>query len=84
MNRLDILKSFPHFYLFRDGSAVEIVGLCKSVLHWLVGVYTNGDYRYSAVTRRDDQGMVFIIIILKGMTECFLEFQLYLQMNTSN
>jgi len=40
----------------RDGSAVEIVGLCKSALHWLVDMHDNGHYLFSEVVRKDEQG----------------------------
>ncbi|KAM6908602.1 glycogen debranching enzyme-like [Lycodopsis pacificus] len=33
----------------RDGSAVEIVGLCKSTLRWIVKIYNNGHFPYAAV-----------------------------------
>uniref|UniRef100_A0A8D2ZVL6 Glycogen debranching enzyme n=1 Tax=Scophthalmus maximus TaxID=52904 RepID=A0A8D2ZVL6_SCOMX len=33
----------------RDGSAVEIVGLCKSAVRWLVELHNNGHFPYEAV-----------------------------------
>ena len=33
----------------RDGSAVEIVGLCKSTVSWLNGLYNHGKYPYEGV-----------------------------------
>uniref|UniRef100_A0A8P4KHV3 Glycogen debranching enzyme n=1 Tax=Dicentrarchus labrax TaxID=13489 RepID=A0A8P4KHV3_DICLA len=36
----------------RDGSAVEIVGLCKSIVHWLVKLHNNGHFPYKAVNIR--------------------------------
>lgn len=35
--------------LCRDGSAVEIVGLCKSTVRWLVKLHNNGHFPYAAV-----------------------------------
>ena len=34
----------------RDGSAVEIVGLCKSTVRWLAKQYSRGVYPYSGVS----------------------------------
>ncbi|KAM7370254.1 hypothetical protein PAMP_011523 [Pampus punctatissimus] len=36
----------------RDGSAVELVGLCKSTVCWLVKLHKNGHFPYAAVTIR--------------------------------
>ncbi|KAA8580493.1 hypothetical protein FQN60_013451 [Etheostoma spectabile] len=33
----------------RDGSAVEIVGLCKSTVHWIVKLHNDGHFPYAAV-----------------------------------
>ncbi|KAF7652312.1 hypothetical protein LDENG_00098520 [Lucifuga dentata] len=38
----------------RDGSAVEIVGLCKSALRWLVSLHQNGHFPYATVTIRSE------------------------------
>lgn len=46
-----VLLWIKHFFFFRDGSAVEIVGLCKSALKWLIDAYGRGQYRFSAVSR---------------------------------
>lgn len=35
----------------RDGSAVEIVGLSKSVISWLHELHANGQYAYDGVER---------------------------------
>ncbi|KAL0277777.1 UNVERIFIED_CONTAM: hypothetical protein PYX00_004943 [Menopon gallinae] len=40
----------------RDGSAVELVGLCKAVLRELDGFYEKGWYPYDSVTRISDEG----------------------------
>lgn len=37
--------------LFRDGSAVEIVGLCKSTVKWLHSMFVAGHYPYAMVER---------------------------------
>lgn len=42
----------------RDGSAVEIVGLCKAALRFLGQMYKEEKFRYNAVERRDDTGNV--------------------------
>ncbi|XP_076027570.1 glycogen debranching enzyme-like [Genypterus blacodes] len=34
----------------RDGSAVEIVGLCKSALRWIVNLHKNGHFPYATVS----------------------------------
>ncbi|KAI4806376.1 hypothetical protein KUCAC02_017203 [Chaenocephalus aceratus] len=36
----------------RDGSAVEIVGLCKSTVRWIVKLHNNGHFPYAAVNIR--------------------------------
>jgi glycogen debranching enzyme len=40
----------------RDGSAVELVGLCASVVKFLSTMYSAGKYRYSTVEKKDDSG----------------------------
>lgn len=37
-------------WCIRDGSAVEIVGLCKSTVRWLAKLYSRGIYHYSGVS----------------------------------
>ncbi|OQR68221.1 glycogen debranching enzyme-like [Tropilaelaps mercedesae] len=37
----------------RDGSAVELVGLCKSTVSWLHEAYDNGIYPYNGVQNKD-------------------------------
>ncbi|XP_065332419.1 glycogen debranching enzyme isoform X2 [Cloeon dipterum] len=40
----------------RDGSAVELVGLCKAALKFLNGLYTMGRYPHNSVERRNNDG----------------------------
>lgn len=40
----------------RDGSAVEIVGLCKSALAFLGRMHRDGHYSYNSVERCDETG----------------------------
>ena len=40
----------------RDGSAVEIVGLCKAALHFLGQMYKDDKFKYNSVERKDDTG----------------------------
>lgn len=44
-----ILGLFYHYY-FRDGSAVEIVGLCKSAVRWLLDLSEKNVFPFSGVT----------------------------------
>ena len=38
----------------RDGSAVELVGLCKSTVRWLHLMYEHGKYPYRGVEKVED------------------------------
>jgi glycogen debranching enzyme len=40
----------------RDGSAVEIVGLCKAAVSFLAALYRAKHFAYQGVTRIDDKG----------------------------
>lgn len=40
----------------RDGSAVELVGLCKAAVRWLAELYKSGQFPYSGVTRSNKDG----------------------------
>lgn len=40
----------------RDGSAVELVGLCKSVVHWLEQMYRETKYPYDSVKMKMENG----------------------------
>lgn len=42
----------------RDGSAVEIVGLCKSALRFLGQMHREDKFSYNSVERRDETGTV--------------------------
>ena len=41
---------FGWCFFFRDGSAIELVGLCKSVVSWLGSMYEQKHFRYDGVT----------------------------------
>jgi glycogen debranching enzyme len=40
----------------RDGSAVELVGLCKAALKFLSNLYQQGRYPHNSVERRNNDG----------------------------
>lgn len=42
----------------RDGSAVELVGLCKAALKFLSNLYTQGRYPHNSVERRNNDGKI--------------------------
>ena len=44
----------------RDGSAVEIVGLCKAAVTFLARMSRENKYSYQGVTRIDDKGKTCI------------------------
>ena len=46
--------------LCRDGSAVELVGLCKSTVRWLHLMYEHGKYPYRGVEKLEDGKKVFL------------------------
>ena len=50
--------SFNVLY-FRDGSAVEIVGLCKSTVRWLAKLCDQKKFPYAGVSKLQD-GRFFI------------------------
>lgn len=41
----------------RDGSACEIVGLCKAVVHWLAYAHDKGQYSYLGVEKTSAEGI---------------------------
>ena len=45
------LLNAPVFIRHRDGSAVEIVGLCKSALRWLNNLFDQDVYKYNNVVK---------------------------------
>ena len=51
-----IEEGFCHSLSLRDGSAVEIVGLCKSAVRWLAKLYNKGAYPYSGVSMTKNGG----------------------------
>lgn len=56
------------FYCNRDGSAVEIVGLCKSAVRWLVELHKWGLFPYSTMTiHRDGEDTTHSNILLFGV-----------------
>ena len=44
---------FSHFF-FRDGSAVELIGLSCSTFKWLAKLHDSGHYPYSGVKAEVD------------------------------
>lgn len=53
------------FYCNRDGSAVEIVGLCKSAVRWLVELHKWGLFPYSTmIIHRDGENTTHSNILL--------------------
>jgi len=48
----------------RDGSAVELVGLCASVLKFLTEMYAAGKYRYNSVDKQESQDGRTVPLIL--------------------
>ena len=48
---------------FRDGSAVELVGLCKSIVSWLAYINKQGHYPYSGVhvLKNGEKNVPFLI-----------------------
>ena len=40
----------------RDGSAVELVGLCRATLGWLAALHADGKYPYEGVAKTDENG----------------------------
>lgn len=40
----------------RDGSAIEIVALCKAAVSWLADMHKKGIYPYGGVTRKNKDG----------------------------
>ena len=74
---INVLEGFykaPFFIRHRDGSAVEIVGLCKSALRWLNNLFDQGVYKYNNVVKCIE-GKSFGFITLRQRcpnTELFL------------
>lgn len=75
------------FHCNRDGSAVEIVGLCKSAVRWLVELHKWGLFPHSTMTiHRDGQNATHSDILLFGAkcsTNIELTFRSLFQVNNS-
>lgn len=54
---------------FRDGSAVEIVGLSKSTIRWLLELSKKNIFPYHEVTVKRD-GKLFILFLRKLQMYC--------------
>lgn len=64
--RKQVASVFVGFLFSRDGSAVEIVGLCKSTVRWLSRLSQSGHFPYSSVSVQRD-GVSSHIYILKHL-----------------
>ena len=64
------------YYLLRDGSPVELVGLCYSAVSWLASLSEKGQYPFTGVytTNKKTPGMRYSIGMSLGirMWECVL------------
>lgn len=47
---LKVIFGLIYYYHFRDGSAVEIVGLCKSTVRWLLDLSRKNEFPFHGVT----------------------------------
>jgi len=54
----------------RDGSAVELIGLCASVTRWLADLSEQGKFPHSGV-KRPSKGLSIIIILFVHMVHTY-------------
>ncbi|XP_063921993.1 glycogen debranching enzyme [Zophobas morio] len=67
----------------RDGSAIELIGLSKSVITWLAGLSAKGAYPHSGVERTGKNGVVTKWTFEEWATKIQNNFEKYFWVNTT-